>query len=1019
MSHAFKRLLWKEYRAQWNLWISLLIGAALLDGLVLMLFLGQNHPEAMLWGFLHGPAFTLTICFAVASAALLFAGEEEEGTAGLLRQLPVSTAALFGSKLIWMVLATLLFGLFSLGIASICAASVGARPEFDSGSSLIGGVLQAVLAGWVTGVFWSLLLRKVMPVLLLSAGSMLLLIGLMQNLLVGYEALLMVLGSCSVIVLSIWPARCWIKGRALLTLPTWLAAPLPVISTTAAEQGDASGPFPAFVSFGSGLTSPQKILATLKSALLSPQQLTFPKLLRRSATRDTAFSRMVSMLVWRELRAAVPHVLLWSGIGAGAIILATRYSAFPWVWFVLFPLIVESGLKSYRGEHANSAGLFFAHRGISPGWIWGTKTFVWGTALIVLTGSLLLLDFMTVDLRQRSDLGARIPSVVQVVSQSGNHVFQGAYPPQRLVYPGLSVAEDTSIRASACLSLLFALFGVGQLCSYWCRSSLMAWGLALVASSGVYAIGVVLVLADVPHLWTLWPFVLCLFLAAWSTRRSWQEQRTSWGLTVRKCGWILVPGLCVGLIAWVSRAVAVTPQGIQQLWRMEAALDQGYGQPSLSFHAMDLQRTGPQEWNQAWSDYGLFVRSVLRPGTGSNVNLSAENLSRGFKLIERINVLNESFHGTTEYSSMQFGQNIPIEERVHWDGALAVGFVDILISVGNERLAKGDSDGALDAYLNCVQLERYLAGQAVSWGNWTLAATYEQVGLNAISAWAADPAVTIAQLDRAETTLAEFGNTGPMPGKMLFTRYVLYDQAYQCRGPLWENAEFQSEMNDLLGNTRQTVVVASLTERERCRRLLGILTLLEGQMSLAPHDRPIDDQLARNLRRWLSTTVLLPPELAHSPALEQTGADPSPVIGTYLDTLSRERATRTQLRLQKFQREHGAFPSHLALLEVPELLPIDPWTSTYFGYIADGFPAAMQLDAKLNVPAKQPLLWSHGPHGYRGIPTPVTTAGKGSKNMKWNPSRVIFVPLGRQSGSIDFEYEIDVETEPQSGELAR
>src|SRR5687768_8125540 len=105
-SSPFARLVWKEARAQFSLWAALIGGALLLQTLVSVA--QSRHPA--------GAASV------VATMALLFAGETEEGTRSLLQQLPIRPATLIGAKLTFALVALVLF--FAAAWATGSAAAV-------------------------------------------------------------------------------------------------------------------------------------------------------------------------------------------------------------------------------------------------------------------------------------------------------------------------------------------------------------------------------------------------------------------------------------------------------------------------------------------------------------------------------------------------------------------------------------------------------------------------------------------------------------------------------------------------------------------------------------------------------------------------------------------------------------------------------------------------------------------------------------------------------------------------------
>ena len=1022
----FKRLIWKEYRAQWNLWVSLQVGVALLVGMIAYAAYPYRTGEidAALDGLIT-PGFLLTICFAAASAAMLFAGEEEEETAGLLRQLPVSRSTLFIAKLCWLVLSTLGFLLGSAILVTVIVLmirfplqSATTTPE----DTLIFG--ETVFATWIWGIFWSLRLRKVMHVLALTAASLLLGIGLSYNSARGYEHHIHLAGLALVAVAIYWPARRWLQGFSRVSLPAWMEAPLEIpVSTPSSER------FPTFQTWGQWITSPRRIWNSFLG-LFRPMRL--HQRLLRSATRDTAFGRMTSMLIWKEMREAVMHLQIWGLVGVAALVLSCRYSDFPWIWFLAFPLVLECGLKCYRGDHHQNAGMFLTHRGVSPGWIWLIKTSVWLSALLILAFGILSVDYMLEAVHMRATNVAytqQIPSLLRSLGALRGPAT--TVPTGNLMYPGITVAEDFWLRVSLAIGGLLGVFSIGQLCSYWFRSPLIAWGAALV-STGCFVTWIgMIIAADLLHVIALWPLVFIWLYAAWSTRKNWQEQRTSWRIQLRQVGWVVLPILLVAFLTWSSRALALNEVSRRHIDAMLFGGRTYVAGPrpepqmpllnTLEAFEADLDRVGNTDWNAAWTEYGKFVSTKLRPGFGNMADMSEVNLSTGLELVNRIQELdgrrswsppqafleaeNHELHGTQSYVYQQTRLNIPLAIRVQDHLAMSAGLVDILVTEGNKRESQGDYAGALDAYLICLKFENYLASQATNEGHWNLALVYQGVALLNIERWAAKPEVDAVLLSRAVDGIRDIcGVLGPVPGDVLLTQYVLWDQFYQCKGPIWDDEDLHDHVMHTYGLSSSTMKTLTWAERERCRRLLVVKTYIAMNRPLSPHfDGMTGDEtdIQRKLIRMSATTPMLSPALG----LGVASYDMT-MVQTCLNAIARQRGTILVCELQAYQRKHGEFPPNLVELALQmsaadnqslgfDRVVIDPWSSTYFGYLPNGLPDTMQMDTKLLAPPRQPLLWSLGQWNLNGVPQPINPNNRErQETLKHNPHRVYFVQMG-------------------------
>ena len=113
----FWRLVWKEYRLQRDLWISMFVLTVLL---MLLFFASTRPPEQTV--LLFWTAAGLPSCCLLGCGAVLFAGEREAGTYELQRSLPVAATWVFAAKIVFVLLATAI--MFSLsGLLAFFLAS--------------------------------------------------------------------------------------------------------------------------------------------------------------------------------------------------------------------------------------------------------------------------------------------------------------------------------------------------------------------------------------------------------------------------------------------------------------------------------------------------------------------------------------------------------------------------------------------------------------------------------------------------------------------------------------------------------------------------------------------------------------------------------------------------------------------------------------------------------------------------------------------------------------------------------
>ena len=110
-----KHLFWKEYRTQRGLWIGL-VGFCLLFHMVMKLSI-KFHQDGDL-EFMFASGYMTILFYALASTAMLYSAEREQGTDVLIRTMPLNKWLFLGTKLAWVVLSSLV-GLVLFGMSAI------------------------------------------------------------------------------------------------------------------------------------------------------------------------------------------------------------------------------------------------------------------------------------------------------------------------------------------------------------------------------------------------------------------------------------------------------------------------------------------------------------------------------------------------------------------------------------------------------------------------------------------------------------------------------------------------------------------------------------------------------------------------------------------------------------------------------------------------------------------------------------------------------------------------------------
>jgi hypothetical protein len=531
---AMSRLLWKEMRTQAPLWLAMLAGVFLLSLSVTL----SSTPTAPLSDPLIGIVYVLTAGFAAASAAVLFAGESEEGHANWLRQLPMNTAELITGKVGFGVLATGLLLVASYLVAAIVARWNGywLKPQFVP----VGSSLLCIAGCFAWGVLYSALMSRVLAVIVAAAFTTLALQTVL-NALIRDVVVCDVVHACVLLVVAL-------VNRGLLW--RWHRNELsrqPVVSVSPA--------------IGHSLGSiPLKWLVT-----------TGPLEVRRW-----------TVLFWKECCAALPAV-----IGAVLLLACANAATDGYGQMILLPAVtVLFGLRTFRSEHRENVISFLTDRGVPGTRVWLIKVTVWLSAAALTVMSFLIWEQMSIG------FGFVRRSQFTFSRLIGEHAPYHFRLDRSLLEPSLQIARARDLVStfwSLGGGLLVGLFAIGQMASFWIRRTILSFAAAFVGGVMFILWALAMTENDIPLSVSVWPAALLFLVSTWDTRRFWMEQKTGWPVRRRQLIWILFPVVLCPALALVSRSWQVPEQNPGFDWR----------QYSNSLDALDREWTN--RWEAASS----------------------------------------------------------------------------------------------------------------------------------------------------------------------------------------------------------------------------------------------------------------------------------------------------------------------------------------------------------------------------------------------------------------------------------
>ncbi|MEQ9408469.1 MAG: ABC transporter permease [Fuerstiella sp.] len=721
MNSQFYRLIWKEFRTQRPLWLILAICLVGLQVLIISLLRPSSIPDCT--EALNVTTVILTFSFLALSVTLLFAGEEDQGTAIWLRQLPVSSRCLFWSKLTASLTGTMaLVALSAVSAALILSASDGISglngisglrgvdlppdPGETKSALFFGGVLL------LSSLFWSLRCRSVFAVL-------------------GYAAATL----CMVIIVRTTLSESHWPGYDLLVLLTGVAVITPLPRRW---QRGLSGPA-------------QPATAARNHGRRSRWQQAASTILQRAVAGATVQKRTWSVLVWREWRLAVPFGLLILVLSVAAVGVRVLLINAPWPILLLFILVIECGLRTCRHDQQRLHGLFWSHRGISPLLVWAARNVVWLTILLLLAAGLFVLDLQP-SLRAYGRNNLRIMDLINLIR----------VPQLPQWNPESVTSADRMLQVSVSVTWVLAGYFISQLCSCWIRRPLIAGFAALVSCISLTIWMRSLVAQDIPLWLTAWPLTLLVAVAPVLTRRQWMDRRTSVRFGIQRTLLLLVPMLCL----WP----------VQAAWRML--------QVPARIHYRAPEKLGYTLANQTspWAGHWQRLDHATQPLHGQYATreaamaLDEESLKDALSAIDEIlNDNLETRHLPPKWKTPWSGSAFPNQ---------SVAFVMIQRA---EQLLDGDQpEKALTRLLEAVRILRFLQREATSWSQWDWCLEHEQHVLQHIHRVAAHDQLTAAQLIRSAEILTPWTQEPVTSRNLAANRMAVYEQVLLRQGFLWE-----------------------------------------------------------------------------------------------------------------------------------------------------------------------------------------------------------------------------------------
>ena len=413
------RLLWKEYRQQRNLWIALLFGATLLQ-LIFWHFIETPRTEKDLINLMPlyvGTAAMMTGFFAVCSAAISFAIEREEGAHLRLVSLscpPVLTLSI--KFLVGIPGTTLLFAISAaIGVSLSTGFSLFADKVREASHNewfcAAYWFVVVVCGGLASGMFFSLLFRKVLPAVIAACvttfvagpllygvwGTTLSIAGGGPSRIVRQEAvwfMAILLAGVGTIALIDFVLVRWWMNHGFSDTPRVRSRS--IFRRVRVQRDGLDGS--VTLEIGGADRAEFEVLTTDQARILPPPRLGL-SLLYTNWGRGRA--RVLRFLCWKEMAESRRLFLIMLGIGVLLAMISgfearalayneyqiRQYESPDWLPFAFTVSLVSMfvcGLMTFRGEQSQDNYRLLSDHGVTPGYVWASKQIVWFGRLLAI-----------------------------------------------------------------------------------------------------------------------------------------------------------------------------------------------------------------------------------------------------------------------------------------------------------------------------------------------------------------------------------------------------------------------------------------------------------------------------------------------------------------------------------------------------------------------------------------------------------------------------------------------------------
>lgn len=968
------RLLWKEYRVQRGLWLSMAAGCIMLQ--VLITFLIRSDQES--FQGIVPIAFMLTSFYAIGSGAITFAIEREEGTQlrpvmlGCPPGLTLIVKTLFGIVTTTLLLAVTMCSGMLLSLGSLTLPEGMFQPDVQRMIVPLALLFVALpyLGCLLWSTFFSLLTRKVIVALGLAAVAM---IG--SYIVVAMTSIALVESGQRQQPHQLTVPQLFVAALVPCLLAALLLAMNYLLThrwLTRAFFDQTSAKSPSFFKRWrfrrSGLDGGMVVEIGVEDRtafeVVSPDVAVHQPPPRFGlsllyGTWGPNLWRHLRFLRWRE---AIETRKIFMGFLLATMIFVIYSTADNanhngWhgpVGFFIHAVCVACGAMAFRTEQDERKVQRLADMGLRPATVWLSKHVVWFTRAITSVAAILFcvlfVSWLYPGYSSRMGVG---------------HFFDSVWLNAQL--PNSMSNYDPGVRmVGRAMILTLTMYGIGQVCSQLIRSTIVSMFVSFILGLTAFGWAGVCYWFGVPFILSVLPLAVGCLLVTWCRTKSWMIDDN------RGRAWVWPTAAITASIAIIYFGT-----GLFRVYEIpwskpffsdgsSAEFDDGLTDEQRAFVLAPVSQEERDTFQKYQRAADILGKSFSR--TASESSTATKRWNELLSEDDRVNAQKAIQLAVEAASSAACAEFSPATTNVATTAASSSGqqmseVSDLLLFEANRELEAGRLEVALDWLRTALVVSRHAAGRGEEMHWWLSNHMTTQV-LRELRKWAEHSGVDEELIAQATQIINEHRQ------QMVPVEVTNYASAIMIRNTL--DADMFT-LTELLGDSQQRLPLLLATnfpgELTRSHRLLNAMESIDarhvsyyrrqrfaaeagdgvGMSQWYQHATSDGTELKDILPFYVRTTPLLA-MIASGPARDQL----------CLQDIRMEcevRATRVVMHILLKQRETGKLLATLADLD--ESLN-DPWSDKPFIWYPNGLPGNLMQQHRVKVEAGTPFLITTG-----------------------------------------------------------